>query len=140
MATSAAIGYGTTFAIGDGGSPEVFTALAEVLSINGISFRRETQDATHMASPNRWRELIPGLRAMGEITVGLNFIPGGASQDAAVARLTSDSAENIKITFPNAQTMTMSAYCTGFSLEDAVDAKMTASATFQPTGEPTFSA
>jgi predicted secreted protein len=139
MATSAAIGYGTTFAIGDAGSPEVFTALAEVLSINGISFRRETQDATHMDSPNRWRELIPGLRAMGEITVGLNFIAGGASQDAVIARLAADVSRNIKVTFPNAQYFQMLAFCTGFSVEDAVDAKMTATATFQPTGEPTFS-
>jgi len=48
MANSAAIGWDSEFAIGDGGSPEVFTAVAEVTSISPANISRDTVDATHI--------------------------------------------------------------------------------------------
>lgn len=138
MATNAAIGHGSTFSIGDGGGLEVFTAVAEVFAITPPNMRRDMQDATHMASTDKWREFIPGLRDAGEVQMQINFIPGGAAQDAVFAKFASDTASNFKITFPNAEEWIFSAFCTEFSAEDPLDGKMTVTTRFKLTGKPAF--
>ena len=62
-ATEADIGYGAIFKVGNGGSPtETFTDFgAEVTSITPPGYSRDALDATHMASPDRFREYIAGL-------------------------------------------------------------------------------
>lgn len=138
MATAAKIGHGASFAIGDGGGTEIFTDVAEVYSITPPNFSRDTVDATHMASTEKWREFIAGLRDPGEVKIELNFEPGGAAQDALIAKFTSNTASNYKITFPNAEAWTFSALCTAFETEVPNDDKMTATATFKLTGKPAF--
>lgn len=138
MATSAAIGHGSAFAIGDGGGPEVFTDVAEVFAITPPNLTRDTVDATHMASTEKWREFIAGLRDAGEVSISLNFVPGGAAQDALTAKFASDTASNFRITFPNAEAWIFAGLMTGFAPEDPLDGKMTATARFKLTGKPTF--
>ena len=138
MATSAAIGHGSTFAVGDGGSPEVFTAFAEVVTITPPQLVRDTVDATHMASPEKWREFVPGLRDGGEVSLEMNFIPGGPGEDAILIAFQDETAGNWKITFPNAHSWTFAAFCTGFESEVPLDDKMSATATFKVTGKPAF--
>lgn len=138
MATLAAIGHGSKFEIGDGGSPEVFLEVAEVTGITPAAFSRDVPDATHMASPEKWREFIPGLRDAGEASVTMNFIPGGAGQDAIFAAFTRDTQTNFKITFPNAEVWAFAAYCMGFAPEAPLDGKMTATARFKISGKPTY--
>lgn len=138
MATSAAIGHGSVFSIGDGGGPEVFTPVAETVTITPPNFTRDTVDATHMASPDKWREFIGGLRDAGEVTIELNFVPGGPAQDAIIAKFTADAVSNFRITFPNAEAWTFAAWCTGFAPEDPLEDKMTVTATFKLSGKPAF--
>jgi len=61
MTTSARIGYGVAFAIGDGGDPETFTDVAEVTSVTPPSLSMDTVAATHTDSEEGWREYIAGL-------------------------------------------------------------------------------
>lgn len=138
MATLAAIGHGAKFEIGDGGGPEVFTEVAEVTGITPAAFSRDVPDATHMASPEKWREFIPGLRDAGEATVTMNFIPGGPAQDAIFAAFTDDTQSNYKIVFPNAESWEFAGYCVGFAPEVPLDGKMTATARIKLSGKPTF--
>jgi predicted secreted protein len=136
--SDAAIGHGSAFAIGDGAGPEVFTEVAEVTSITPPNFVRDTVDATHMASPDKWREYVGGLRDAGTVSITVNFVPGGAAQDAIIAKFTADTVSNFKITFPNAEAWTFAAWCTGFATEDPLEGKMTATATFKLSGKPAF--
>lgn len=138
MATSTSIGYGTTFAVGDGGGPEVFTDLAEVTNVTGPAVTRETVDATHMGSPNRYREFIAGLIDGGEVTVDMNYVPGGATEILLNACLEQVAARNYRITAPNTEVLAFSGFCTAKSAAIPLDDKMTLSATFKVSGDPAF--
>lgn len=135
--TIAMIGHGSAFSIGDSGGTEVFTAVAEVFSITPPVFRRDVVDATHMGSAERFREFIPGLIDPGEVTIQLNFDPGGSAQTSLFAKLNT-GASNYRITYPDATIWTFSAFMTGFNNDDPLDGKLTATATFKLTGKPAY--
>lgn len=135
--TIAMIGHGSSFAIGDSGGSEVFTVVAEVFAITSPAFRRDTVDVTHMASVEKFREFIPGLIDPGEVTIQLNFDPGGTAQTALFLKLNAQ-ASNYRLTWPDTTTWTFAAFMTGFSTDDPLDGKVTATAAFKLTGKPAF--
>ena len=139
--TDALIGYGTTFERSDSASPEVYTAIAEVMNITPPPYARETQDATHMSSTDGYREFISGLRDAGEVALELNYIPGGAAQTSLLADFDSDALVNYRIVFPTSpqQTVTFAGLVTGFSPEAPLEGKQTVSVTFKVSGKPTWS-
>ena len=138
MATDAAIGYGASFKRGDGASPEVFTALGEVTAINGFELSKDTVDATHMGSPDRYREFISGLRDGGEVSVELNFVPDGTAITNAFTDFDADVARNYQIVWADTSDFEFSGICTGISTAVPVDDKMSATFTYKVTGKPTF--
>lgn len=139
-ATAAKIGFGTAFAKGDGATPtEAFTALGEVIAVTPPGLTRETVDATHMGSANRFREHISGLRDSGEAEIELNYIAGGTAWDALKASYDSDDAINYKITFPNAATVIFPALITELTPGTPMADKQTLKAKFKLTGAPTWS-
>jgi predicted secreted protein len=140
MATSAKIGYGCLFSLGDVNSPQAYTPLAEITNISPPTLARDAVDATHSQSPEGWRDFIPGLKDGGEVTVEMNFIPSGDSTDRLIAAFNSDNLLNCKIAFNDspATEWTFQAICTAFAPEGPVEDKMSASATFKVTGKPTF--
>lgn len=71
--TLAQIGYLTLFKRGNGASPEVFTTVAEVVNIDGFGSAAQELEATHMESPNRFIERVPGMKDGQVMTVTLNF-------------------------------------------------------------------
>lgn len=137
MTTEASIGYGTLFKIGDAGSPEVFTAVAEVTSITPPGMSRDAIDATHMESPDKFREFIAGLIDGGEVSFDLNFVPGGASTTLLLAELEAPPG-NKQVVFATGEIFSFVGFCTGFEPEAPVDDKMTATATYKVTGKPTL--
>ena len=134
-ASSAIIGYGSTFAIGDGGGPETFTAVAEVTSITPPNYSRDAVDVTHMNSDDTFREYIAGLMDAGEVQIELNYIPNAS--DVLIAALEAGK-QNYQITMPNSVTFTFAAVMTDFSLQAPNEDKLTASATFKVSGKPTL--
>ena len=62
------IGLGTLLKIGDGASPEVFTAIAEVKDINGPAPTREFAEFTHEQSSGGNREYKPTFKNSGDVT------------------------------------------------------------------------
>ena len=139
-ATAAKIGYGTTFAKGDGATPtEAWTTLAEVTGVTPPGLSRETVDATHMLSANRFREHISGMRDSGEAEIDMNFVPGGEAWDALKASYDSDAPINYKITFTNAATVIFPALITELTPGAPMADKMTLKAKFKLTGAPTWS-
>lgn len=78
-------GAGTTFARGDGASPEVFTAVGDVVSIDGPQISKDEIEVTALDSAAK--EFIGALDDPGELTLQLNWNP----QDAGHVALRQDA-------------------------------------------------
>lgn len=141
MTTNAKIGHGTLFALFDAAaSPAGYVTLAEVTNITPPSLARDTVEATHTESPEKWREHIPGLKDAGEVSIEMNLVPGGAAVDLLLAAFNSDDLQLGRITFPDspATVWSFSGYITAFAPEAPVADKMTAKVTFKLSGKPGF--
>jgi len=134
MTTEATIGHNTLFQRDPGTT--VYATLAEVTSITPPNITRDTIDATHMLSTERYREFISGLRDGGECSIELNFVPGGTAMTALLLDLADDTDVPYKIIFPNSSVWTFNAFLTALSPEAPLDDKMTATATFKINGKP----
>jgi len=138
-ASTAILGFGTTFAIGDGGDPETFTALAEVLDVSPPSDAVDVIEVTHMTSPSRTKEFIAGLTDPGEVSFSINFIPGAGDDTALQALRNTGVSNNFRIAFPDSgdTTWTFAAFLTGYTPTAPVNDRMTADVTFKLTGSYT---
>lgn len=136
-ATVGTSGYGTLLKKGDGATAEVFTTVAEVKSISGPNLSMDTIDATHMESPNAFREFIPSLKSAGDVTLEMNYLPANANQAGFITDFQNRTLRNWKIVFPDAATTTwaFSGYITAFAPSAAVDGMLTASATITVSGD-----
>lgn len=132
--TIAAIGYGSTFGI-DNAKSGIYTTVAEVVSIKIPGFMREAIDATHMTSPDKYKEYIAGLKDMSEATITLNWVP--SVTDVLVAAFEDEDA-NYQITAPNGVRFRFSGFVTEYSPPELTNEKMEASVTFRPTGKMTL--
>ena len=143
MPTKVRIGMGTLLSYSNGLLPEVFTLLAERVSIKGPGFSRDSLDATHMDSPNNWREFIAGLKDGGEVTIESNYVPTDATQNAttgALALFNSGVTRNWKLVMPVSPIVTwiLPAFLTNFEPDIPLDDKMMLSLTLKVAGEPTL--
>lgn len=143
-ASEAQIGYGATFAIGNGASPEVFTALAEVTDITPPSDNVDVVEITHLSSPNRTKEFVVGLNDPGECSLTLNFLPGEADDDAIQALRGDTAPTNFRITFPAisgnpAVNWTFAGYLVGYEPTVPIGDRMTATVRIKVTGSYTVS-
>src|SRR5439155_8274016 len=77
--SSAIVTTGTVIKRGNGASPEVFTAIAEVVDIDPPSAVAGEIDVSHLASVAK--EFRAGLRDFGSGTLTVNLIPGNAQQE-----------------------------------------------------------
>lgn len=79
-AGNADIGYGTEVLVGQGGSPESFVALQDVVSISGLeSFTNEVIDKTHLRSPGRAREKMVGLADYESVVITCQYDPANVT-------------------------------------------------------------
>jgi predicted secreted protein len=144
MTTEADIGFGTAFKTGNGADPnEIFTAMAEVTNITPPGMSRDTVDVTHEQSPEAWREFIAGLKDAGEVSIDMNFVPGGTDAAALMAELSltgKAAKKNRKIVFPDGSEFAFKAILTGYEPDAPIDDKMSASVTFKVSGKPTLTA
>jgi len=143
MGTSAIPAYGTLLQLGDGGTPENFTTIAEVRDIGGPELGLDTVDVTSHDSPGAWEELIATIKRSGSVTFGINYIPTGATHDATTGLIASFAAktrENFKLVFPDGLTTTwaFAAYVVGLSPSAPVAGELSASVTLKLTGQPTL--
>lgn len=141
--TEAQIGYGTLLEYSDGGSPETFTALAEVTDITGPGMSRELPDATHMKSPGGWREFLGGLKDAGEITVECNHLPNNETHGAesgVLSLFASGERRAWRIKFPVSpeKIWEMDAVVSAFEPSFPVEDKLMLSVTLKVSGQPAF--
>lgn len=104
--TQGVVGLGTLLKIGDGQSPEVFTAIAEVKDITGPGLTQEFAEFTHQQSPNRFREYKPTFKNSGDVTFKVNMLPDDLTQGFTTSGLLKDyedqTLRNFQILYPDA--------------------------------------
>lgn len=83
-AGDAFIGYGAQIKVGqDDGSPETFTAVADIMEITFGDMTTNVIPKTHLRSPGRHHEKIATIRDSGPIVIKGNYRPGHGSQSHA---------------------------------------------------------
>lgn len=130
----AEIGYGTEFHISrDSGSS--WLAIAKVTDITPPSDTIDVVDVTHMGSPDRRREFIPGLTDPGSMSLELIFEPGSATD--LLLREIRSSGETVKcrITFASGPAYVFDGWLETYEGAVPLEDKMTATVSFKVTGE-----
>jgi hypothetical protein len=141
MASRAFSGQGTKIARADLATPTVFVDIAEIKSITGPGGASTTLDTTTLSSAAK--EFVPGLKDNGEVTLGVNFVPGDEGQQTMI-----DDQENLqmavyKITYSDKKptggtTAVFNAYVTNFAPSVGVDALSTADVSLRVSGGVTW--
>lgn len=127
--------FGTQFACGDGGSPEIFTPVANCTNVGGPETERATHDVTAHDSPDKWREFIGGLKDGGEVSLELHYDP--RDHDALYEHYEDDQPRNYRILWPEGLGgWQIKGVMTGFSSEAPFDDKLSAEVTFKVSGKP----
>ena len=132
--TAAKIGYGLVFSIYNGST---YTAVAECTGLDGVGYEKDMIDATTMASPSGFREMIPGLKKFKPFTVSLNYVP--SASDVLVAALTAENGQ-FKITWPGGVNVVTVGNLSDYAIQTPVDDKMSCSVVVTPTSVPTWAA
>lgn len=139
--SNATAGPGFLIQKGDGGGPEAFTTIAEVLDIKGPNLKTDTVDVTNQSSPNSVEEVIATIKRTGEVTFDMNFLPSDATQNASTGvladwqtrvlrnwRLLNNDSGGTKWSF--------AAYVTGYATAYPVAGVSKASVTLKLSGVP----
>ena len=145
MTTSGVVGLGTLLKIGNGSSPETFTAIAEVKDISGPNLSMEFAEFTHQQSSDGYREYKPTFKMSGDITFDCNFLPDDATQTFASSGLLYDydqkTLRNFQLLFPDsgATLASFSAYVANIQPSAPMSEALSLSVTLRVTGEVTWS-
>lgn len=120
--------------------------IAEVTNIDGPGWTAETIEATHLKSPDFWKEHIGSLKDGGELTLTVNFLLNNATHMAATGLLSAFAGtgapprDTYDMVFPDddSTTFTFSGIITGFSTGAETGGKLEAEVTVKITGKPTI--
>jgi hypothetical protein len=135
--TTADIGYNASFEI-EGDTPGTYVAVAEVVAVTPPGVTREAVEATHLKSPDRYKEFIAGLKEAGEASLTLNFVPSATD---ALYTAFDDPDGKYQITFPNGVMLRFNGFFTAYNPPElTAGGKMEATATVKATGKPTLHA
>ena len=130
---------GTTIARGDGASPEVYTAIAQVTSITPVGQERALIDVTNLDSAAR--EYMKAIKDGQEINIEAQYDPDDTGHSGLRTDLNAETSRNVRVTFTDspAQTVTFAAMVTNWSIVDiSIDNVLTLNVTLKPTGDLTF--
>ncbi len=136
---------GTRLLKGDGASPENFTAIGNVKSINGPGFKVTVIDTTTHSTVGNYREKAAVLVDAGALTFMVNYDPSDATL-APSTGLINDLSEltesNWQLQFPLSDTsntqMEFRGFVTGHSFTFPVDNVIDANIEITLDGKPEF--
>lgn len=135
--TDAKIAYGATFGI-ESGTPDTYDTVAGIVGIVPPGISRGEIDATHMASPDRFREFIPGLFTQEPCTFRMQFSSARyvTLQTAALAT----NGGKYKITLNDTSTLIGEGFVTQLTPPDLSDVEglKECNVTIRPKGKWTF--
>jgi predicted secreted protein len=142
MGSNAKFGYGTLVKMGDGATPEVFTAIAELkgdISFSGME-SDEIEITTHNNAVNgRAKEKIPGLIDPGSLDIEINYIATDATHVAVRNAWQTQTKKNFQILSPQGDLSTFSGYVMSLPVTYPVNDVINAKIKIMITGLPVFS-
>jgi len=124
-----------------GGAAEVFTKIAAVTNISGLSLGLDTEDVTSHDSAGAWEDAIPTILRSGELSLDVTFDPVNGTQNSTsglIFKSENKILTNFKLIFPDgAGTIwSFSGYVTGFEPSMPVDGALTGAVKIKVTGQP----
>ena len=142
MATNAKFGYGTLVKMGDGGAPETFTTIAELVGDIGFDGMEseEIDVTTHNNAVNgRFREKLPGLIDPGNLNFELNYVANDVTHISVRNAWLAQTKKNFQILSPTNDLITVSGYIMSMPIKYPTDNAITATIKIMITGAPVFS-
>lgn len=143
MSSQAISAFQTYLQIGDGGSPESFTTIAELRNISGPNFSSDVIDVTVHNTSTPFRRFISGLIDGGEITIDINFVPTDATHgysSGLLADMINRTRRNFQLVFPDSGSTTwlIPGIVTAFEPSADPGDVLQASVTIKVSGPPTL--
>lgn len=143
MASSSFWAYGSKFQIGNGGSPETFADVAEIIDITPPNMERDDIDVTNQQSTDGWKEFLPGWRDGGEVSFDCNWLPNDSTQDeisGLVKSFNTDTRQNFRVVLPGSvATLAFSGFVKGVEPDLPLEEQGQISFTVKVSGKVTFS-
>ena len=135
--------FGTLLQMGDGGGPEVFTTVAQVMDIEGPEFSTDTEETTNQSSPGGFEEFIATIKRSGELTFDVNFDPSDATHNATtglIAAYQNRTKKNWRLLMPvsPAKRWDFAGIVTGMGQSNPVAGILRSSVTIKISGQPTL--
>jgi hypothetical protein len=135
MSSQALEAQGTVLKIGNGASPEVFTAISEIKNFTGPGGAAAVIDVTDLSSLAKEKRM--GLADEGQLSFVLHYIPSDTQHAALRAARASRVETNFQIEFTDASPSTVwsfSGFVTNFSVSGSVDGVIEGNVTIEITG------
>lgn len=135
--SDAILTQGTVIRIGDGGSPEVFSDIAEATGFDMPGADPTEIDVTHLGSVAKEYKL--GLPDFGRMTFTVNWIPDDATHVTlkTLARATTKTATNFRIVLSDGTIWQFTAYVYTQAIGAAPDDVLRSTITLRITGAVT---
>jgi predicted secreted protein len=143
MTSAAFWAYGSKLQLGDGGSPEAFSDIAEIIELNAPQMSRDEIDVTSHQSSDGYREFIAGLRDAGEVNCMANWLPTNATHSYTTglhASFNTNTNKNWRIVLPSTLiTIAFTGFVTAFEPDLPLEEQGQLSFTIKVSGKPTVS-
>lgn len=108
------IGYLSRFKIGNGGSPQVYTAIANLVSFTPPTKAFGEAKTTTLGTPGAMHTFRPLLGDPGEVPCKVYYVPGG-TEESAILALFDRSTRSFEIEFPNGARQQFQGFAKGFT-------------------------
>jgi len=124
---------------GDGGGPETFTAIGEVIGIGGLGSGSSTEiDVTNLSSSAK--EFLLGLKDEGSISLSLNLDTADTMQTGLRTDWSAQTLRNFQLDLTDSgpTTISFAAYVQTFAISIAVDDKISLEVNLRVSGAATW--
>jgi TP901-1 family phage major tail protein len=125
--------------LGDGGTPEVFTAIAG-LRTTSLGFNAQTIDITNADSANMWRELLANAGVRQAAVSGSGVFKDAASDATVRGIFFNQDLKNWKIVVPDFGEIVGAFALSALQYEGAYDGELRMSLTLTSAGPLSFTA
>jgi predicted secreted protein len=143
MTSSAFWAYGSTLYAGDGSTPPVYTAVAEITELTPPAMSKDSIDVTSHASSDGYREFISGMRDAGEVSFKANWLPTNVTHDGTTGLLESFNDDELhlwRVVAPDTLiTIEFYGFLTAFEPDLPLEEQAQLSGTIKVSGKPTVS-
>jgi hypothetical protein len=129
---------GTQLKVGNGASPEVFTLIPHIRSVEGPPLERDELESTTHDTPENLRDWVPGLLDIGLISFEFQWVPGQALHAQLISDAMTGTERNYQLVYPDAGNWTISfrGFVKSISPAAPFDQLLTRSAQIRIKGDP----